>query len=558
MSWYQVIEWLKDFSQAYSSLVVLVTTVIGFVFGLRTGFWSRVVGKIRDLWNTDIRLLKARNARLTETLDRVRDAFDDDNNLGLRNPVTRAERYDARLLDSIPILLFANLKGGVGKTTIAANLADYFERSKGERVLAIDLDHQGSLSSMLLPESAQRSQRPAEAVRALIDGRTNDGTGLFSERVHIRHSQLASRLIECDDAFSNFETRLLLEWLIGDRKDDIRYNLARVLHSHEVQNNFDRVIIDAPPRMTTGLVNALCASTHLVVPFVLDNLSAERDGLFLRTVRRMRGQLFPHLELAGVVGTLKGDGTEGLRDTEQRAILEAERGVSHNWGTGQYVFRDTLIPRKQSIADTAGIGVDPTTAAFFAPLGRRLFKSLLGSSLLAPNRASQQRGRGVWEERVPMKVSSLLVLLSNFEAAAAAATGATTPSLAEFRRLFLGHESQDVALLVKALLKQRDARGRGTNSSPLAHLCESLNKLETCLRGAGGNKAADDLAKLLDLLEGCGQRSVGEFVSEARQWLTEASQPRVKTKPTRGKKALTFPAETLSPTDYTTLLRRFA
>jgi hypothetical protein len=102
MSWYQVIEWLKDFSQAYSSLVVLVTTVIGFVFGLRTGFWSRVVGKIRDLWNTDIRLLKARNARLTETLDRVRDAFDDDNNLWLRNPVTRAERYDARLLDSIP------------------------------------------------------------------------------------------------------------------------------------------------------------------------------------------------------------------------------------------------------------------------------------------------------------------------------------------------------------------------------------------------------------------------------------------------------------------------
>jgi cellulose biosynthesis protein BcsQ len=370
----QVIEWLKDFANTYAPLVVLVTTVIGFVLGLKTGFWSRVLGKIRDFWNTDIRLLKSKNAELTATLDRVRDAFDDDNNLWLRTPVVKPARYDAALRTSIPILLIANLKGGVGKTTIAANLATYFERRKGERVLAIDLDHQGSLSSMLLPEAAQRSQRPADAIKAFIGGAANSESGLFSERIHIRHSQRDSRLIECDDAFANFETRLLLEWLIGDRKDDIRYNLARVLHSPEVQQNFDRVIIDAPPRMTTGLVGALCASTHLVVPFVLDILSAERVGLFLRTVRRMRGQLFPHLELAAVVGTLKGDGTQKLRDAEQKAILEAERGVSRNWGAGHYVLKDALIPRKQSIADTAGIGVDLAAAGLFDPLGQKLFE----------------------------------------------------------------------------------------------------------------------------------------------------------------------------------------
>jgi chromosome partitioning protein len=369
-----VIEWMRDFAQAYYPLVVLITTVIGFLFGLRIGFWSRVLGKIRDFWNTDIRLLKAKNAELTETLKRVRDAFEDDNNLWLRSPVMKQpERYDGKLQHSIPILLLANLKGGVGKTTIAANLASYFERRKGERVLAIDLDHQGSLSSMLLPQVAQRTQRPADAVKAVISGSANGGAALFSQSVHIRHSQRDSRLIDCDDAFGNFETRLLLEWLIGDRTDDIRYNLARVLHSAPVQKNFDRVIIDAPPRMTTGLVNALCASTHLIVPFVLDILSAERVGLFLRTVRRMRGQLFPHLELAGVVGTLKGDGTERLRDAEQKAILEAKRGVSGNWGAGEYVLTDVLIPRKQCIADTAGIAVDLVAAAFFEPLGQRLF-----------------------------------------------------------------------------------------------------------------------------------------------------------------------------------------
>jgi len=107
---------------------------------------------------------------------------------------------------------------------------------------------------------------------------------------------------------------------------------------------------------------------------VLDLLSAERVGLFLRTVKRMRGQLFPHLELAGVVGTMKGDGTEKLRDAEQKAIAEAERGVARNWGLGEYVLKDVLIPRKQPIADTAGIGVDPNLAPIFEPLGNRLFK----------------------------------------------------------------------------------------------------------------------------------------------------------------------------------------
>jgi hypothetical protein len=88
----------------------------------------------------------------------------------------------------------------------------------------------------------------------------------------------------------------------------------------------------------------------------------------------MRGQLFPHLELAAVVGTLKEDGSEKLRDTEQKAIAEAWRGVHTNWGPGEYVFTDVLIPRKQNIADTAGIGINLAVADIFEPLGARLFE----------------------------------------------------------------------------------------------------------------------------------------------------------------------------------------
>jgi Mrp family chromosome partitioning ATPase len=114
--------------------------------------------KLRLFWSTDVRELKEQRSNLEDKLNRVRDAFGEDNNLWLRQPIIRPERYDARMQQSIPILLIAHLKGGVGKTTIAANLAAYFEMKRNERVLAIDLDHQGSLSSMLLPEPLNRQE----------------------------------------------------------------------------------------------------------------------------------------------------------------------------------------------------------------------------------------------------------------------------------------------------------------------------------------------------------------------------------------------------------------
>ena len=195
MNIWQFIEQLKDFAQAYTPLAVLTTTLIGFVFGLKTNLWSHLRGKLKDFWNTDIQTLKNKNRELTAKLDRVRDAFIDDNNLWRRTPVDKPPRYDADLQASIPIILLANLKGGVGKTTIAANLAAYFERCKDERVLAIDLDHQGSLSSMLLPESTQRNPAPADTVKRLIGGDATAVSGPFAPCEYIRHTQRHSRLV---------------------------------------------------------------------------------------------------------------------------------------------------------------------------------------------------------------------------------------------------------------------------------------------------------------------------------------------------------------------------
>jgi len=90
---------------------------------------------------------------------------------------------------------------------------------------------------------------------------------------------------------------------------------------------------------------------------VLDLLSAERVGLFLGAVKQMKPKLFPHLELAAVVGTMKGDGTQKLREIETKALAEAKRRVELAWGHGDYVLEKLLVPRKQSIADVAGLSI---------------------------------------------------------------------------------------------------------------------------------------------------------------------------------------------------------
>jgi cellulose biosynthesis protein BcsQ len=364
---------LLGFTREYGSLIWICIGVLTIPFGGYALFGKKALQKIVDFWRTDIRELKKSNYALQDKLAHVRDAFDENNDLWMRVP-TKPEGYHERIQQSIPIMVLANLKGGVGKTTIAANLAAYFETQKKERVLAIDLDYQGSLSSMLLPEPYNRQPRPAKAIRKLIEGTVN-GDFAIAESRPIRKTTKDSRIIDCDDPFANFETQLVLRWLIGEIDGDIRYKLASVLHRPEIQKAFNRIIIDAPPRFTAGFIGALCASTHLVVPFVLDILSAERVGLFLGQLERMRAGLFPCLKLAGVVGTMKGDSTDTLRDAEKQAIREAKKRVSDIWGHDHYVLENALIPRKQGISDAAGLKIAYYELPdVFNPLGSALFE----------------------------------------------------------------------------------------------------------------------------------------------------------------------------------------
>src|SRR5262249_47491903 len=114
------------------------------------------------------------------------------------------------------------------------------------------------------------------------------------------------------------ENRVMIEYLLQEdnKEDDGRYRLANLLLNDEVAEDFDIVLIDAPPRLTAATINGFCASTHLLVPTVYDKMSAEAVGTFLEGVRVLKSALNHQIELLGVVGMLTATQV-GLSPREQ-------------------------------------------------------------------------------------------------------------------------------------------------------------------------------------------------------------------------------------------------
>lgn len=248
---------------------------------------------------------------------------------------------------ALRVITVANEKGGVGKTTTVANLAGFFDKKMKKRVLVIDLDHQGSSSTMLLQAAGKKVE--SSLAEHLISGQF-DGKWVQQVARDLSPALPRTRILTAVDIFADFEERLMQRWVLGIVEDDVRYNLAKVLLSPEIQANYDTVLIDVGPRLTLGAINALVASTHLVVPTVLDQLAAERVGYFLKNASTFRDLFNPNLKLAGVLGTMTYQ--QRLTDNELDTLASVKESLGI-WGSGGHIFQQN-IPRKQSLANSAG------------------------------------------------------------------------------------------------------------------------------------------------------------------------------------------------------------
>ncbi|MHB8409532.1 MAG: ParA family protein [Acidiferrobacterales bacterium] len=209
-----------------------------------------------------------------------------------------------------PVLTIAQQKGGVGKTTWARVLAEYFSLVREVRVLLIDTDPQCNLSQRFL--KMERDPLVEDGVLPPIHPDYDSATETeWDGRSHIANVFLGLPLVPYGthlpkvDILPGHATFLqeVVKKTPAELKERVTNRLKEFLRSGEVQEAYDIIIIDTPPSRNPLTQAALRASSHVLMPMELEVQSLE--GLvhmlsFWRSEQRLRTKDDP-LRLVGVL-----------------------------------------------------------------------------------------------------------------------------------------------------------------------------------------------------------------------------------------------------------------
>lgn len=194
------------------------------------------------------------------------------------------------------IIVIANQKGGVGKTTTAINLSAACA-ARGKRVLLIDLDPQSNSSlSFIEPESVNGGSYEMfteldKPLKQLIYETSVPNLHLIPARINL--AKLEAKLIGDFDAAFKLRDRLL-----------------------KIRNDYDLIFIDTPPTLGLITVNALVAANHVLIPIQSSYFALEGTDDLLETIEKIRSRPNPELNLIGVLVTLFDRRTALSKDVE--------------------------------------------------------------------------------------------------------------------------------------------------------------------------------------------------------------------------------------------------
>lgn len=220
-------------------------------------------------------------------------------------------------------IVFANQKGGVGKTTTVVNLGAYIAKL-GSKVLLVDFDSQGNLSSSLGADKERPGIYEAitgrAGIREVVQPTAVDNLSIIPSHINLTGANI--ELIEYDGR---------------------EYFLKKALA--EIKDDWDYLFVDCPPSLGLLTLNGLAAADRIIIPLQCEYLALEGLSLLLKTIQKVQQGLNAEVKVGGILFT--------MYDGRTKLAHEVVKQV-----TGYFmdkVFR-TVIPRNIKLSEAPSHG----------------------------------------------------------------------------------------------------------------------------------------------------------------------------------------------------------
>ena len=230
------------------------------------------------------------------------------------------------------IYAICNQKGGVGKTVTAVSLGIGLAR-EGKRVLLVDVDAQGSLTASL----GYQHPDQMEVTLATVMGQVIQDLPLQPGMGILHHSEGVD-LLPANIELSGLEVTLVNTM----SRETVLQECLR-----SVQEQYDVILLDCCPSLGMLTINALAAADQVLIPVQANYLSIKGLEQLLRTISKVRRQINPHLDIAGILVTMAD-----MRTIYTRDVID----LLHSAYDGKLKVFDSVIPASIRAAETSAEG----------------------------------------------------------------------------------------------------------------------------------------------------------------------------------------------------------